>query len=167
MKHEKPEVMEIGLQAMWDLNDKISSSPHICTIFYVSFYSSIIRETLEVMTDCRHLSGFKLQCKIFQQLIRLAEQNMIQQPIQGPDGNAHGRSTNKEYVVEFLIGSVMELFPNLNAVHVEALVYQLFNNLEEWKSFKQTLRDLMISMRSFSSQQNEIYEHERKVSTQF
>jgi hypothetical protein len=58
----------------------------------------------------------------------------------------------------------MEMFPNLNAIHVETLIIQLFNNLEEWKNFKQTLRDLNISMRSFSSQQNEIYEHERKVS---
>ena len=25
MKHEKPEVMEIGLKSVWDLNDKVSS----------------------------------------------------------------------------------------------------------------------------------------------
>lgn len=33
----------------------------ICTQFYVSFYVMIIRELLTVMTDCRHLAGFKHQ----------------------------------------------------------------------------------------------------------
>lgn len=77
MKHEKPEVMEIGLKSMYDLNDKVSQNPSACTIFYVSFYTLIIKETLNVMSDCRHLSGFELQWLIFQQLIKLVEQNMI------------------------------------------------------------------------------------------
>ena len=36
---------------------------------------------LQVMTDCRHLTGFKLQCKILMQLIQVIEANMIGQPI--------------------------------------------------------------------------------------
>ena len=77
MKHEKPEVMEIGLKSMWDLNDRISSVSSVCTVFYVSFYTLIIRETLSVMSDCHHLSGFKIECQIFQQLVKLAENNVI------------------------------------------------------------------------------------------
>lgn len=60
MKHEKPEVMEIGLKSMYDLNDKVSPVSSVCTVFYVSFYNLIIKETLNVMSDCRHLSGFEL-----------------------------------------------------------------------------------------------------------
>ena len=58
----------------------------------------------------------------------------------------------------------MELFPNLNRVLVETYAIQLFNNLEDWKQFKGTVRDLMVSMRSFSSANDDFYEHERKVS---
>ena len=60
MKHEKPEVMEIGLKSMWDLNDRVSTVPHVCSIFYSSFYTLIIEETFLVLSDCRHLAGFKL-----------------------------------------------------------------------------------------------------------
>lgn len=81
MKHEKPEVMEIGLKSIYDLNDKIAPEDSVRTIFYVSFYTLLIKETLGVMSDCRHLSGFEIQCQIFQQLIRLVEQNSIMQPI--------------------------------------------------------------------------------------
>jgi hypothetical protein len=45
----------------------------------------------------------------------------------------------------------MELFPNLNSVLVQTLVMQMFNNVDNWKAFKGTLRDLMVSMRTFSA----------------
>jgi len=35
--------------------------PQIATIFYQNFYLLIIRDTMTVMTDYRHMSGFKLQ----------------------------------------------------------------------------------------------------------
>jgi len=38
----------------------------------------------------------------------------------------------------------------------------MFNNVENWKEFKVTIKDLMVSMRSFSSS-DDFYEHERKV----
>ena len=166
MKHEKPEVMEIGLKSMWDLNDRISSVPSVCTVFYVSFYTLIIRETLGVMSDCRHLSGFKLESQIFQQLIKLAENNLIMQPIQMGDGQPHNLPSNREAIIELLISSILELFPNLNRAQVETFAIQLFNNADDWKQFKGTLRDLMISMRSFASQENDFYEHQRKAETE-
>ena len=42
IKHEKPELMEIGLKSMWDLNDRVSSVVQVSTIFYKSFYTLII-----------------------------------------------------------------------------------------------------------------------------
>ena len=86
VKHEKPEIMEIGLKSMWNLNDKVSLHQHVCTIFYKSFYTLIIQEIIMVLSDCRHLSGFKLQCQILQQLINLIDKNQITQPINMPDG---------------------------------------------------------------------------------
>ena len=88
MKHEKPEVMEIGLKSLWDLNDKLGSEPQVCTIFYKAFFTTILKETIEVMTDCRHLAGFKFQCKIIKQLIEIVENNLILEPIE-VDGQAH------------------------------------------------------------------------------
>jgi len=163
IKHEKPECMEIGLKSLWDLNERISSHPHISSLFFVSFYSQILKEVLMVLTDCRHLSGFKLQCQILQQLLAIIDKESLNAPIQDGNGQPHNMQGNKDFVKEFLISTIMESFPNLNRVLVDTYTIQLFNNLEDWKKFKGTVRDLMVSMRSFSSANDDFYEHERKV----
>lgn len=60
MKHEKPELMEIGLETMHALNQLVVTEPSITSLFYQNFYLQIIRDILAVMTDYRHMSGFKL-----------------------------------------------------------------------------------------------------------
>lgn len=60
MKHEKPEFMEIGLETMQALNILVMSEPQIANIFYQNFFVLIIKDTLAVMTDYRHVSGFKI-----------------------------------------------------------------------------------------------------------
>ena len=60
MKHEKPEIMEIGLDTLFSLNDLVMKEPIVANIFYRNFFTIIIKDTLAVMTDYRHVSGFKL-----------------------------------------------------------------------------------------------------------
>lgn len=60
MKHEKPEIMEVGLNTMFALNMTVTSEPSIASIFYQNFFTLIIKDTLAVITDYRHMSGFKL-----------------------------------------------------------------------------------------------------------
>jgi hypothetical protein len=69
MKHEKPELMTIGLDTMQALNELVMKEPQISTIFYRNFYIIILKDTLAVMTDYRHMSGFKLQGIILAQLL--------------------------------------------------------------------------------------------------
>jgi exportin-1 len=163
-KHEKPEVMEISLKSIWDLNDNIQSVPQVCQIFYTQFYTNLMQQLIAIMTDCRHLSGFKLQVKILQQMIMVIENNSLTQPINDNNGQLHQFSSNKEYVQNLILNIIMELFPNLNKVLVQTLVMQMFNNVDNWKEFKSTIRDLMVQMRSFSSTSDEFYQHEMKVS---
>ena len=61
IKHEKPELMEIGLETLHALNVLVINEHSVSSIFYQNFYLLIIRDTLAVMTDYRHVSGFKLQ----------------------------------------------------------------------------------------------------------
>ena len=56
------------------------------------------------------------------------------------------------------------MYSNMNPVYVETLIIKMYNSIENWKEFKSVVRDLMISTRSFGSQENTFYEHERKVS---
>jgi len=41
-------------------------------------------------------------------------------------------------------------------------VLSLYNNSGEWKQFKGGMRDMMIQMRQFASQENDFYVHELK-----
>ena len=89
---------------------------------------------------------------------------IIQGPINKEDGTPHGFPSNKDFVISLLIDCIKTLFPNLNKVQIEAFVWKLFNACHEWPEFKSTLRDLLISMKSFSSSNDDFYEEERKVS---
>lgn len=86
-------------------------------------------------------------------------------PLHSDAGAPHGFPTNKDFVVQLLIGIIICLFPNLNKVQTEAFVWKLFNTSQEWQAFKSTLRDLLVSMKSFSSVDDQLYEEERKVSS--
>ena len=66
------------------------------------------------------------------------------------------------FVQELLKDSLLSMFANLNKVQVEAFVLKLFNTVYEWSEFKGTLRDLLISMKSFASTDDAFYEEERK-----
>ena len=66
IKHEKPELMEIGLETMQALNSLVMSEPQVATIFYQNFYLLILKDILAVLTDYRHMSGFKIQGLILQ-----------------------------------------------------------------------------------------------------
>ena len=59
MKHEKPDIMNIGLDTLFSLNQLVMNEPSVSTIFYRQFYLIILKDTLAVMTDYRHMSGFK------------------------------------------------------------------------------------------------------------
>jgi hypothetical protein len=84
--------------------------------------------------------------------------------INADNGEPHTLPTNKDFVVALLIDCINALFPNLNKVQIEGFVWKLFNSCNDWQEFKSTLRDLLISMKSFSSSNDEFYEEERKVS---
>ena len=54
----------------------------------------------------------------------------------------------------------------MNTSLVETYCLQLFNNVDDWKAFKGSLRDLRIEMNRFSAQGEEFYEEERKIERQ-
>lgn len=64
--------MEIGLETLNALNIVLlEDHQDKVTPFYKNFYTRIITETLRVMTDYRHMAGFKMQATILQNLIQL------------------------------------------------------------------------------------------------
>ena len=90
---------------------------------------------------------------------------IIQGPINQDNGQPHQFGSNKEFVIALLIDCIKTLFQNLNKVQIETFVWKLFNTCTSWQEFKSNLRDLLISMKSFSSSNDEFYEEEKIVST--
>ena len=119
MQHEKPELMELGLESMHALICILKESPETATNFYQFFYAQIMKETLAVMVDYRHMSGFKQQAQIIQLLIEAVESNQIINPqvrINTLAGQAHSCESNKAFVIQLLKELLIEMFANLNQV---------------------------------------------------
>ena len=65
--------------------------------------------------------------------------------------------------MDLLKQTICQMFPNLNSVQVESFVIRLFNTVNDWKPFKDTLRDLLISMKKFASADDQLYQEEKEV----
>ena len=117
------------------------------------------------MLDYQHVSGFKMQAMLMQELLGAVEPSAQvidpQVKINNDQGQPHTQASNKDYVCHFLAESLLGQFGNLNRVQVEAFVIKLFNTLHDWAGFKDTLRDLLISMKSYASQNDEFYAEEK------
>lgn len=167
MQHEKPELMDLGLQSMHAMTVILRDFPQLATDFYKFMYSQILRETLAVMIDYRHVSGFKMQAMILHELLTAVDDDKIINPLSKlhtDQNQPHTSNSNKEFVCEYLSTNLLSQFRNMNKVQVEAFVIKLFNSINEWKTFKDTLRDLLISMKSYASQNDEFYAEEMQVS---
>jgi hypothetical protein len=60
-----------------------------------------------------------------------------------------------------MIDTFLKMFQNLNKVQVETFVINLFNNCEDWKPFKELLRDLLVSMKNISCSDDAFYMEEK------
>jgi hypothetical protein len=81
----------------------------------------ILQETIELMTDCFHLAGFKEQVKIIMQLVLLVEKNLVKAMILN-QGVPHGYPSNKDFVMAYLADGLLGSFPNMNKLQVEAYI---------------------------------------------
>ena len=168
MQHEKPELMDLGLQSLHAMTVLLHDQPALATDFYKFMYTQLLHETLTVMIDYRHVSGFKMQAMIVQELLSAVNTDSAvinpQVQLHTDQGTPHTMQSNRDFVCEYLASTICSKFANLNRVQVEAFVIKLFNSLNDWKAFKDTLRDLLISMKSYATQDNDFYAEEKQVS---
>lgn len=82
MQHEKPDLMELGNASMHALCCTLVEQPTVATIFYQHFFTRCIRETITVMTDYRHMAGFKMQGQILMMMLQAVDSDQIIDPSQ-------------------------------------------------------------------------------------
>ena len=162
-KHTERNISETGLEILEELLQNIAPNPQISQPFYQTFLLSLIQDVMGVMTDRLHKSGFKQQGQVLKHLFHLVQTGHVSVPLfdnanQGPGSdNAH---LLKEHVASLL----MEAFPNLTKAQVVAFVLGLFDITLDLNDFKQHLRDFLITVKEFASEDNsELYTEETEA----
>lgn len=148
IKHELPTIYEIGLSTLVCILQCLSNKPDFSEHFYQHYYVSILSDTLFVLTDGLHTNGFGLQCQtlfiLFKELARL--NCRLVPEAQNLD--------NKTAVFEFIVSTLSQNFGNLAVNDHRRLVEGVFMNLEDFKKFKQSMRDYLVSLNLFTMQSN-------------
>jgi exportin-1 len=92
MQHEKPDLMELGNESMHSLCMTLAESPSFATIFYQNFFTTCMKEIITVLTDYRHMAGFKMQGQIVQLMLQAIDSETTVDPsvrLNDLSGNPH------------------------------------------------------------------------------
>jgi exportin-1 len=77
--------------------------------------------------------------------------------------NLFGQNSNKEFVLTYLINFLSNSFTNLNKLQIETFCIALFNKCYTYHDFKILIRDFLTTLKSFSGNNEELFEEEKKV----
>lgn len=163
IKHTKPEICDLGLEAMYSLLTLVADAdPNTRNQFFAAYFVLIFDETLFVMTEQTYIAGFHEQSQILNVLFRVLDYVTI--PIQD-ENQQPAQTDNKSFLGNRLNRMLQDKFTNMNSVQIETFVLTLFNKAEQFEQFKDTLRDFLIQMKQMSST-DEYYVEERKAAQQ-
>lgn len=136
---------------------KFSNGINVADPFYKTFYFDLLQEIFCVLTDSFHKSGFKLQVEILQNLIQVVEFGQIS------ENSFDSNSSNKDFTMNFLVNLLINAFSHLNKIQIETFAIALFNKCYSFHDFKSTIRDFLVTLKSFAGSNEELFEEEKKV----
>lgn len=172
IKHTERSITETGLEILLELIQKVSnpSNKSFADTFYQSFYMILMHEILAIMTDRLHKSGFKLQVTILMHLFYVVQIGNLQSTLIPPEEvaafAAHGNITvaNIEFVRLSITKLLSDAFPNLSKQHIAAFVDGCFDIKKDLEIFKQHVRDFLICIKEFESEDNsDLFLEEREA----
>jgi len=141
LKHEQPQVGDMGLQILSQFLEKLlHGSPQVYIGFFKQYYFTLLQDVLSVVTDTLHKAGFKLQQHIMLQLILAVENGLINEV------------APKQRVMEYLFELIGKSFPNMHRHQAEIFVLNCFNNCRQPAEFQSHMRDFLIQLREWGGQ---------------
>lgn len=165
-KHDNRDVEQTGLQMCNELIDNMAEAePGISTQFFQAFFVTILQDVFFVLTDPDHKAGFKFQTSLLSRMFYLVEVGKIPGPIYA-DGQAPGGTPNKDFLQKFTADLLVNAFPNLQSAQVQQFVQSLFSDTNDPTKFKITVRDFLISLKEFSSDNAELFQEDRDQAQQ-
>ncbi|XP_026193527.1 exportin-1 [Cyclospora cayetanensis] len=155
-KHEHPCLAEEGLQVTYEFLQKlIDGKREVLNDFCSTYYFSLMKEILMVLTDRLHRSGFRYQTLIFMTLLRIVAFDLVHDEANG---------LTQDNVTKSLIDLLGRSFQTVNQKQVEAFVVDLFNFCRDANParFQQHMRDFLISLKEFAGDNDALFEAERE-----
>lgn len=167
-KHTERNISEMGLEILEELLRNIAMYPQISQPFYQSFLLTLIQDVLAVMTDRQHKSGFKQQAAVLMNIFHNVQAGRVVVPLFDlaslPAGTPH-TLTNADFLKEHVASLLLQSFPNLTQPQVVGFVVGLFDVTKDLNAFKQLLRDFLVAVKEFQSEDNsELYAEETAAS---
>ncbi|EED93167.1 exportin1 [Thalassiosira pseudonana CCMP1335] len=153
MKHTERNISDTGLDILYDLLQNVGKTPNIAQGFYQQYLLALIQDVFAVMTDRLHKSGFKMHATLLRHMFHLVQMNQVTVPLFDP-ANAPPGQTNPAFLREHISNLLIQSFPNLTRSQVSKFVDGMFDLNMDLPTFKTHLRDFLIQLKEFSSEDN-------------
>jgi len=168
LKHTHHDSAETGLRMCLDLLQSVAALEPAASAapFYQAFYLPILQDILYVLTDADHKAGFKLQTLILAHLIGQAVQpGRIQVPLWDSASSAGSSYADNAAFIRTHIRSLLTTaFPHLQPAQIETFIHGLQDLHGDPALFRLHIRDFLISLREFASQDGQdLYAEEREL----
>ena len=140
-----PDIADTGLSICSIILDNESNNPE----FLCQYLLQWMQDLFFVLTDSEHKAGFPLQCKVLCQVFALLRVNEVVFSGEAP----------LEYIKKFVSVS----FSHLMAEQVDNFSRGLLELNGDLNTFKLHLRDFLIQLKEFSSEDPELWMEERQL----
>jgi exportin-1 len=141
------------LEILHELLSNVGRTPNVAQAFYQQYLLSLIQDVFAVITDRLHKSGFKMHATLLRLMFHLVQMNQVTVPLFDPSQQAPG-TTNPTFLREHVSNLLITSFPNLTRSQVSSFVEGMFDVKMDLPTFKTHLRDFLITLKEFSSEDN-------------
>lgn len=142
-----------GLEILEELLTNVGKSPNVAQAFYQQYLLSLIQDVFAVMTDRLHKSGFKMHSTLLRHMFHLVQMNQVTVPLFDPAQQPPG-TTNPSFLREHISGLLLTSFQTLTKTQISKFVEGMFDVKMNLPSFKTHLRDFLIELKEFNSEDN-------------
>uniref|UniRef100_A0A7R9ZL58 Exportin-1 C-terminal domain-containing protein n=1 Tax=Craspedostauros australis TaxID=1486917 RepID=A0A7R9ZL58_9STRA len=161
MKHTERNISDTGLEILNELLQNVGQTPNVAQGFYQQYLLSLIQDVFAVMTDRLHKSGFKMHATLLRQMFHLVQMNQVTVPLFDPASQPAGQ-TNPAFLRAHVSTLLLSSFPNLTKTQVTKFIEGMLNLQMDLPTFKTHLRDFLIELKEFSSEDNSALYTEEK-----
>lgn len=162
-KHTDRVVSESAVRSLLALWKHMETGPaDVAAAFHAAFLLTLVQDILFVLTDTMHKSSFKSHAHVLMILYRSVITGQVRVPLGGPDTSVDNVTVLRQFTTRLL-----SQMPTLTPAEVNAFVAALTNPALSEPQFVAMLRDFLVALKEFSSQDNsDLFVDEREASAE-